>query len=160
MTKEVKKGEILLDRSQWSGDPQNKQVSRTFLNRLSLEAAELLTFSPWKTFFLVPLWSPRPLSPHQLSQFRCTWTSGASGCGGMIKTKLWRSSLGDMWHLWNTKSMPLILRPDACSFQSLMRPFVLRPGRRDVEKRRNDRMLPLLAGRQGSDITSLCYQSV
>lgn len=28
MTKEVKKGEILLDRSQWSGDPQNKQVSK------------------------------------------------------------------------------------------------------------------------------------
>lgn len=32
-------------------------------------------------FFFLPLWSPRPLSPHQLSQFRCTWTSGASGYG-------------------------------------------------------------------------------
>lgn len=33
--------------------------------------------------------------------------------------------------------MPLILRPDARSSQSLMRAFVLCPGTRDVEKRRN-----------------------
>lgn len=28
MTEEVKKGHILKDRAQWSGDPQNKQVSK------------------------------------------------------------------------------------------------------------------------------------
>lgn len=58
-----------------------------------------------------------------------------------------------------TKSMPLILRPHARFFQSLMRAFVLRWGTWDVERRRNYRMLPLLAVGQGSDITRLCYHS-
>lgn len=85
----------------------------------------------------------------------------------MIKTKLWRSNSGDLTsvnetppHITKlTKSMPLIPRPDARSFQSLMSVFVLGPGTRDVEKRRNYRMLPPLAVRQGSDFTSLCYHS-
>lgn len=71
---------------------KTNRCPKTFLTRLSREAEELLTFSPWKTFFL-PLWSPRPLSTHQLSQFSCKWTSGASGygewlglsCGGQLQ---------------------------------------------------------------------------
>lgn len=58
MTKEVKKGQILQARAQWSGDPQNKQVSKdTFEPSISggSRIVDLLSLKDLFFFFFTSL---------------------------------------------------------------------------------------------------------